>query len=115
MPLIIKLMEAHSPCRPIFINANRIRAIFEESRGTNIYFDIDSKFTVKESPEKVVQLIQEAVAAFGSQESPTPSPSSVWHFPMPISELSTSEADMPLPSEGCVCGIRPHFESDSLP
>ena len=103
MPLIIKLMDAFSPYSPIFINANHIQSIYDHPHGTRIMFAKDSHFTVKESPEKVVQLILESVAAFSSQEPP---PSSMWHIPIPR------------PSEGCVCGIRPHFdddESDSLP
>lgn len=113
MPMIIKLMLAHSPRRPIFINANRIRAIFDDSDGTRILFAHDCNIYVKESPEKVVQLILEAVA-----DSQKPRPSPMWHIPMPTAELPSSEEDMPLPDEGCVCGIRPHFdndESDPLP
>ena len=118
MPLIIQLMDAHSPCHPILINANRIRAIFEESKGTRILFAHDCNIYVKESPEEVVQLIQEAVA---DSNKPRPSPMwqiPMWQIPMPSAGHSTSEEDMPLPDEGCVCGIHPHFdndESDPLP
>ena len=113
MPLLIKVTGA-THHNDIFINASKIEFFkrIKPPKGdyTEISFGaLDTSVCVSELPEEINNLIREAVAAFGFNESPIPSPTSMWHIPMPSAELPSSEEDMPLPDEGCVCGIRPHF------